>query len=53
MGYNPWELGLQIHQVQAERLLDKIGIPYDPKEKYKAANGKILRAPEKPENLLV
>ena len=53
LGYDPWKLGLQIHQVQCERLLDKIGIPYDPKEKYKAANGKILRAPEKPENLLV
>ena len=53
LGYNPWELGLQIHQVQSERLLDKIGIPYDPKEKYNAADGKILRSPEKPGNLLV
>ena len=53
LGYDPWELGLQIHQVQAERLLDKIGIPYNPKDKYKSADGKILRAPEKPENLLV
>lgn len=53
LGYNPWELGLQIHQVQSECLLDKIGIPYDPKEKYNAADGKILRAPEKPGNLLV
>ena len=53
LGYNPWELGLQIHQVQCERLLDKIGIPYNPKDKYKSADGKILRAPEKPENLLV
>ena len=53
LGYDPWELGLQIHQVQSERLLDKIGIPYDPKQKYNSASGKILRAPEKPENLLV
>ena len=53
LGYDPWELGLQIHQVQCERLLDKIGIPYDPKAKYRTADGKILRAPEKPENLLV
>ena len=53
LGYDPWVLGLQIHQVQCERLLDKIGIPYDPKQKYNSASGKILRAPEKPENLLV
>ena len=53
LGYDPWKLGLQIHQVQCERLLDKIGIPYDPKQKYNSASGKILRAPEKPENLLV
>ena len=53
LGYDPWVLGLQIHLVQCERLLDKIGIPYDPKQKYNSASGKILRAPEKPENLLV
>ena len=53
LGYDPWELGLQIHQVQSERLLDKIGIPYDPKQKYKVPSGKILRAPKKPDNLLV
>jgi len=53
LGYNPWELGLQLHQVQSEILLDKIGIPYDPKEKYKAADGRILPKPERPNNLLV
>ena len=53
LGYDPWKLGLQIHQVQSERLMDKIGIQYNPKEKYRAASGRILRNPEKPQNLLV
>ena len=53
LGYDPWELGLQLHQVQSERLMNKIGIEYNPKDKYRAASGKILRNPEKPGNLLV
>lgn len=48
LGYDPWELGLQIHQVQAEKLLDKIGVKYDPDAKYRGVNGKILPQPEKP-----
>ena len=53
LGHDPWELGLQLHQVQVERLLDKIGIPYNPDNKYKGISGKILPKPEKPQNLLV
>ncbi len=53
LGYDPWQLGLQLHQVQAERLLDKIGIAYNPEEKYKGVSGKVLSVPEKPHNLLV
>ena len=53
LGYNPWNLGLQLHQVQSEVLLNKIGIPYDPNEKYKGASGQILPKPERPNNLLV
>ena len=34
LGYNPWDLGLQMHQTGPEPLLDKIGIPYDPAAKY-------------------
>lgn len=30
MGYDPWKLGLQMHQVQLEPLLDKIGVVYEP-----------------------
>lgn len=53
LGYDPWMLGLQLHQVQVERLLDKIGIAYNPNEKYKGISGTTLPYPEKPSNLLV
>lgn len=53
MGYNPWEIGLQLHQVQCETLLDKIGVEYDPKEKYADSFGHPLAPPEKPSCLVV
>jgi heterodisulfide reductase subunit B len=53
LGYNPWDLGFQIHQVQVEQLLDKIGIEYDPEDKFIGKSGKYLGEPEKPENLIV
>jgi heterodisulfide reductase subunit B len=34
LGYDPWDLGLQMHQTDCEPVLDKIGIEYDPDEKY-------------------
>jgi heterodisulfide reductase subunit B len=43
LGYNPWDLGLQMHQIDCESLLDKIGIAYDPEDKYKDINGNILK----------
>ena len=30
LGFDPWDLGLQMHQVAVEPLLDKMGIAYDP-----------------------
>lgn len=30
LGYDPWDLGMQLHQVAVEPLLDKMGISYDP-----------------------
>lgn len=53
LGYNPWDMGMQMHQVQVESLLDKIGIDYDPDDKYVGKSGKMLGEPEKPENLKV
>lgn len=51
LGYNPWDLGLQMHQVSVEPLLDKMGISYDPNEKYLGKNGKFIGRPEMPEIL--
>ena len=34
LGYDPWDIGLQVHQIDVEPLLDKIGIPYNKEEKY-------------------
>ena len=35
LGYDPWDLGLQIHQTGVEPLLDKMGIVYNKADKYK------------------
>ena len=48
MGYDPWDLGLQTHQISSEILLDKMGIPYDPAKKFKARNNKDIGIPECP-----
>ena len=53
LGYDPWRLGLQLHQVQCERLLNKIGVSYNPDEKYTDAHGNLLPRPEAPGCLLV
>jgi len=45
MGYDPWELGLQYHNVQSEPLLDKMGVRYDSEMKYLTKDGKKLPAP--------
>ena len=47
LGYDPWELGMQMHQVDVEPLLDKMGINYEPSAKYLGLNGKIIGKPEK------
>jgi len=48
LGYDPWDIGLQVHQVAVEPLLDKMGIEYDPSKKYLGINGKNLGKPEMP-----
>jgi Heterodisulfide reductase, subunit B len=49
LGYDPWDLGLQLHQIATEPLLDKIGIPYNPKTKYLGINQKDLSRPQMPD----
>jgi heterodisulfide reductase subunit B len=51
LGFNPWDLGLQVHQVPVEPLLDKMGIKYNPDEKYKGKQGKDIGIPINPEFL--
>lgn len=51
LGYDPWEIGLQTHQVQPETLLDKLGIPYDVFGKYRGINNEESDLPGKPERL--
>jgi heterodisulfide reductase subunit B len=48
LGYDPWEIGLQLHQVAVEPLLDKIGIQFNKEEKYLGLNGIDLNIPKKP-----
>ncbi len=51
LGYNPWDIGLQLHQVSVEPLLDKLGVKYNPEEKYKGLNNIDLGKPEMPKIL--
>ena len=48
LGFDPWDLGLQLHQVAVEPLLEKIGIPYNPKTKYLGLDGKEIMKPGLP-----
>jgi heterodisulfide reductase subunit B1 len=51
LGYDPWDIGLQVHQVAVEPLLDKMGIKYYPENKYLGPNGKYIGKPAMPEVL--
>ncbi len=53
LGYNPWDLGLQTHQVSTEPLLDKLGIPYDRNNKFVDRQGAFLGTPASPSCLKV
>ncbi len=47
LGYDPWQLGMQMHQVDVEPLLDKMGVEYDPAAKYLGRDGKYIGKPER------
>lgn len=53
LGLNPWEMGMQIHQVSVEPLLDKIGIQYNRDEKYLGYNNEYIGKPLNPNVLKV
>jgi heterodisulfide reductase subunit B len=48
LGFDPWDLGFQVHQVPVEPFLDKIGIAYDPENKFRGKNGEYLGMPDAP-----
>lgn len=49
LGYDPWDLGLQMHQVDVEPVLKKMGIEYDPDKKYLSREGKYIGQPMVPD----
>lgn len=53
LGFAPWDMGMQLHQVSVEPLLDKIGIIYDPEQKYLGCNHEDIGRPLKPNVLKV
>lgn len=53
LGYSPWDLGMQTHQVAVEPLLDKLGIDYKKEDKYLGAHGQNIGVPQKPQFLIV
>jgi heterodisulfide reductase subunit B len=53
LGLDPWEMGMQLHQVSVEPLLDKIGIKYSRNEKYLGCNNESIGEPVKPNVLKV
>jgi len=53
LGFDPWDIGLQMHQTAVEPLLAKIGIAYNPEKKYVGYSGRRLEKPRIPELLKV
>jgi len=53
IGFDPWDLGLQMHQVSVEPFLDKIGVEYDSTKKYLGVNNKDLGKPTYPNVLKI
>jgi heterodisulfide reductase subunit B len=53
LGYDPWDIGLQMHQVAVEPFLDKVGIAYDPEKKFKNIKGEDIGKPACPTYLKI
>jgi len=48
LGLDPWEMGMQLHQISVESLLDKMDINYDKNKKYLGYKNQQIGEPEKP-----
>ncbi len=46
LGYDPWHIGLQMHQVDLEPLLKRMGIAYSAEAKYRNAKGIPMTPPK-------
>ena len=53
LGMDPWDLGMQLHQVSVESLLDKMHIQYDPAKKHSGYLNENIGIPEKPDFLKI
>jgi heterodisulfide reductase subunit B len=53
LGMDPWDLGMQLHQVSVESLLDKMNIQYDPAKKHTGYMNEDIGVPEKPDFLKI
>jgi heterodisulfide reductase subunit B len=51
LGYDPWVLGLQMHQIDTEPVLKKMGIEYNPDKKFANSKGETVKKPLKPKNI--
>ena len=51
LGMDPWDLGMQLHQVSVEPLLDKMGVEYDSSKKHSGYQNENIGIPDKPENM--
>jgi heterodisulfide reductase subunit B len=45
LGYDPWVLGLQYHNVQSDRVMDRMGVLYDQEMKFLSKEGQKLSPP--------
>ena len=52
LGYNPWDLGMQMHQVSVEPLLKKMGVGYDSSLKFANKQGTVKSTPNQPTYIL-
>ena len=48
LGYDPWDMGLQLHQTAVEPILDKLGVQYVADDKYKGKDRIDLGKPDMP-----
>ncbi|MDD4190164.1 MAG: heterodisulfide reductase-related iron-sulfur binding cluster [Mangrovibacterium sp.] len=48
LGYDPWDMGLQLHQTAVEPILDKLGVQYVAEDKYKGKDRIDLGKPDMP-----